>query len=635
MAKVVPSMSGQLQTQLTRSLERILEEAHLSGELRLSGRKLKDFPRTGGKYDLSDTVIADLSKNRFWELPVEVTKFWSLEKLYCYHNVIRSVPESIVFLQSLVYLDLSRNHLSSLPVAICQLPLEILLIANNRLTALPEELGRCKTLMELDVSCNQITHLPPQLGQLSQLRVLNVRNNLLLELPIEVTYLKLIRLDLSENRIATLPVELRTMTSLVSLDLAHNPLVSPPASICTRGRVHVFKYLELRSAKEDKVRGGGTWTGRKLSELRNKQRQYNGGMSTPSTLSPADSSINNSEEGLNELGKKRLERSSSEREVNRQNSKESGIKSLSSSSSSLGSRYSKGGSGLVNGTTSLSPTIEQVSNANGLVSTEMKSHQHVQSYREYKESLRQQRAHDNIYRPRQASEEAALNATTNHIMDGDKGVSTIDAAASINKRPVQKVTPSQNTNYSPTSNSPENNSTYMKPPAPQLVTTSIGYVGPGTGMPSPPRPMNWNRNVPPDKLSFTMRREFEKAKEEAELIQQLRTNIETRLKMSLPTDLAPALSDGVVLCHLANHVRPRSVASIHVPSPAVPKLTMARCRRNVDNFLEACRRIGVEEKLVCCAGDILEGRGLVQVAITVGELLRFHQPRSPAHGPHP
>lgn len=27
--------------------------------------------------------------------------------------------------------------------------------------------------------------------------------------------------------------------------------------------------------------------------------------------------------------------------------------------------------------------------------------------------------------------------------------------------------------------------------------------------------------------------------------------------------------DGVVLCHLANHIRPRSVASIHVPSPAV------------------------------------------------------------------
>lgn len=51
-------MSGQLQSNLARSLEKILEEAHLSGELKLSGRKLKEFPHTGRKYNLSDTVIA-------------------------------------------------------------------------------------------------------------------------------------------------------------------------------------------------------------------------------------------------------------------------------------------------------------------------------------------------------------------------------------------------------------------------------------------------------------------------------------------------------------------------------------------------------------------------------------------------
>nr|CAI5867857.1 unnamed protein product [Callosobruchus analis] len=148
--------------------------------------------------------------------------------------------------------------------------------------------------------------------------------------------------------------------------------------------------------------------------------------------------------------------------------------------------------------------------------------------------------------------------------------------------------------------------------------------------------ISWDREVmgqgkSPDKMSFTMRREIDKAKEESELINQLRNIIETRLKMVLPEDLAPALTDGVVLCHLANHIRPRSVASIHVPSPAVPKLTMARCRRNVDNFLEACRKIGVDENLMCCASDVLEGRGLVQVAITVSELLRFHTPKSPLH----
>lgn len=104
--------------------------------------------------------------------------------------------------------------------------------------------------------------------------------------------------------------------------------------------------------------------------------------------------------------------------------------------------------------------------------------------------------------------------------------------------------------------------------------------------------MSWNRDISTsEKLSFTMRREFDRQKEESELIEQLRKVsslkkklfdeiffnkilfvfqiIETRLKMTLPKDVASALTDGVVLCHLANHVRPRSVASIHVPSPQV------------------------------------------------------------------
>lgn len=63
-------MSGHIQKQLTRSLERIIEEAQLSGELKLSGRKLKDFPKTGkfsacAKYNLHDTVFAGQYLYRF------------------------------------------------------------------------------------------------------------------------------------------------------------------------------------------------------------------------------------------------------------------------------------------------------------------------------------------------------------------------------------------------------------------------------------------------------------------------------------------------------------------------------------------------------------------------------------------
>lgn len=129
------------------------------------------------------------------------------------------------------------------------------------------------------------------------------------------------------------------------------------------------------------------------------------------------------------------------------------------------------------------------------------------------------------------------------------------------------------------------------------------------------------RNLESIDPQFTIRRKMEQMREEKELVEQLRESIEMRLKVTLHEDLGAALMDGVVLCHLANHVRPRSVASIHVPSPAVPKLSMAKCRRNVENFLEACRKLGVPEEKLCLPHHILEEKGLVKVGTTVQALL--------------
>lgn len=57
---------------LTRSLEKILDECSASGELKLANRKLKDFPKYYGKFNLSDTVFAgkqshySLRSHRCW-----------------------------------------------------------------------------------------------------------------------------------------------------------------------------------------------------------------------------------------------------------------------------------------------------------------------------------------------------------------------------------------------------------------------------------------------------------------------------------------------------------------------------------------------------------------------------------------
>lgn len=83
--------------------------------------------------------------------------------------------------------------------------------------------------------------------------------------------------------------------------------------------------------------------------------------------------------------------------------------------------------------------------------------------------------------------------------------------------------------------------------------------------------------------------------DEKELMAQLRQVLESRLQRPLPEDLAEALANGVILCQLANQLRPRSVPFIHVPSPAVPKLSALKSRKNVESFLEACRKMGVPE----------------------------------------
>uniref|UniRef100_A0A915KX18 Uncharacterized protein n=1 Tax=Romanomermis culicivorax TaxID=13658 RepID=A0A915KX18_ROMCU len=174
---------------LSRTLDSVFEEAQLTGLLSLSNRNLKEFPTISSRFDLSDTVEADLSKNRFVEFPVHLAEYISLEALHLCNNCIRSIPIAVQHLQSLSYLDLSRNYLRWIPPELCLLPLEVLLLRNNCLSLLPREIYMTSnTLMELDVSCNKLEALPNEIGAMKALRVLNVRENLLKELPTGIIY---------------------------------------------------------------------------------------------------------------------------------------------------------------------------------------------------------------------------------------------------------------------------------------------------------------------------------------------------------------------------------------------------------------------------------------------------------------
>uniref|UniRef100_A0AAY5EWQ4 Calponin-homology (CH) domain-containing protein n=1 Tax=Electrophorus electricus TaxID=8005 RepID=A0AAY5EWQ4_ELEEL len=582
-----------------RSLDRALDEATTTGCLNLSGRKLKEFPRSAAIHDLTDTTRADLSRNRLSELPVEVCMYVSLENLNLYQNCLRSLPESLINLQALTYLNISRNQLCTLPAHVCSLPLKVLIACNNKLVSLPEELGHLRQLTELDVSCNEIQTLPSQVGQLEALRDLNIRRNHLVRLPPELAELPLVRLDFSCNKVTVIPVCYRNLRHLQSMVLDNNPLQSPPAQICIKGKIHIFKYLNMEACKitpdlpdyDRRPLGFGScveelYAGRPYGALDSGFNSVDSGDKRWSGNEPSDE--------LSDLPLRVAEITKEQRRERDRKRDEHRTGSLQ---------------------------------ANGTLETELEQIDFIDSctWEEEEEDIRP-RTGDSV-------------SLSSQFMAYIERRITREVRCFIWQSPLEFVhvpTPSLTSH------------TFLHT---FLVSVCLAISIHGLTLSSllhqtlyPSR-----RSTHTDDSALFMVRAYQHEENtgipcQTALINQSYLpflflccfsslfNIESRLKVSLPSDLGAALTDGVVLCHLANHVRPRSVPSIHVPSPAVPKLTMAKCRRNVENFLEACRRIGVPQSQLCLPLHILEERGLPQVAGTVRALLDLAPPK---HSPSP
>ncbi|XP_033711601.1 DISP complex protein LRCH3 isoform X3 [Tursiops truncatus] len=675
----------------SRSLDRALEEAAVTGVLSLSGRKLREFPRGAANHDLTDTTRADLSRNRLSEIPIEACHFVSLENLNLYQNCIRYIPEAILNLQALTFLNISRNQLSTLPVHLCDLPLKVLIASNNKLVSLPEEIGHLRHLTELDVSCNEIQTIPSQIGNLEALRDLNVRRNHLVRLPEELAELPLIRLDFSCNKITTIPVCYRNLRHLQMITLDNNPLQSPPAQICIKGKIHIFKYLNIQACKiapdlpdyDRRPMGFGScheelysgrpygaldsgfnsvdsgdkrWSGNeptdefsdlplRVAEITKEQRlrresQYqenrssiivtNGGVEHDLDQIDYIDSCTAEEEEEEVRPPKGLDSDSlssqfmayiEQRRISHEGSPVKPVPMREFQKTEDTRRYSHQNrvpaepSSLL----SLSPSHNQFSHAD--LELHRRREQLIERTRREAQLAALQYEEEKI-RTKQIQRDAVLDFVKQKAsqspqkqhspLDGEcpfpsrRSQHTDDSALLVNDHRSNAVS------SSPTTETVHHSPAYSFPAAIQRnqaqrpesflfrgavrAETNKGHASPLLSSSAPTT----------DFKDPVTRQNSRQREEELELIDQLRKHIEYRLKVSLPCDLGAALTDGVVLCHLANHVRPRSVPSIHVPSPAVPKLTMAKCRRNVENFLEACRKIGVPQDNLCSPSDILQ-----------------------------
>ncbi|XP_060006414.1 DISP complex protein LRCH3 isoform X9 [Lagenorhynchus albirostris] len=604
----------------SRSLDRALEEAAVTGVLSLSGRKLREFPRGAANHDLTDTTRADLSRNRLSEIPIEACHFVSLENLNLYQNCIRYIPEAILNLQALTFLNISRNQLSTLPVHLCDLPLKVLIASNNKLVSLPEEIGHLRHLTELDVSCNEIQTIPSQIGNLEALRDLNVRRNHLVHLPEELAELPLIRLDFSCNKITTIPVCYRNLRHLQMITLDNNPLQSPPAQICIKGKIHIFKYLNIQACKiapdlpdyDRRPMGFGScheelYSGRPYGALDSGFNSVDSGDKRWSGNEPTDE-FSDLPLRVAEITKEQRLRRESQYQENRSSIivTNGGVEHdldqidyIDSCTAEEEEEEVRPPKGLDSDSLSsqFMAYIEQrrISHEGSPVKpVPMREFQKTEDTRRY--------SHQNRV-PAEPSSLLSLSPSHNQFSHADlelhrRREQLIErtrreaqlAALQYEEEKIRTKQIQRDAVLDFVKNDHRSNAISSSP------TTETGHASPLLSSSAPTT----------DFKDPVTRQNSRQREEELELIDQLRKHIEYRLKVSLPCDLGAALTDGVVLCHLANHVRPRSVPSIHVPSPAVPKLTMAKCRRNVENFLEACRKIGVPQDNLCSPSDILQ-----------------------------
>ncbi|XP_047569566.1 leucine-rich repeat and calponin homology domain-containing protein 4 isoform X3 [Lutra lutra] len=630
----------------SRSAERALEEAVATGTLNLSNRRLKHFPRGAARsYDLSDITQADLSRNRFPEVPEAACQLVSLEGLSLYHNCLRCLNPALGNLTALTYLNLSRNQLSSLPPYICQLPLRVLIISNNKLGALPPDISALGSLRQLDVSGNELQALPAELCSLPSLRDLSVRRNQLSALPDELGDLPLVRLDFSCNRVSRIPVSFCRLRHLQVILLDSNPLQSPPAQICLKGKLHIFKYLSTEAGR----RGGSA-----LGDLAPSRppsfspcpaedlfpgRRYDGGLD--SGFHSVDSgskrwSGNESTDEFSELSFRISELAREPRgprERREDGSADGDPEQIDFIDSHVPGEDEERGAAEEQRPPELSPVAGDTEKAPSSrreepAGEERRRPDTLQLWQERErrqQQQQQQQQHSALWgAPRKdsflklgirAAGGGAAASSTQASYDGmPKSSATQPGASGGQGAPAPTPAPG------PTSQEPLPAAGPATVPAPRplgsiqrpnsFLFRSSSQSGSGPSSPD----------------SVLRPRRSPQLLDEKELMAQLRQVLESRLQRPLPEDLAEALASGVILCQLANQLRPRSVPFIHVPSPAVPKLSALKSRKNVESFLEACRKMGVPEESLCQPHHILEeegapGRGLPYIAAVIHALL--------------
>ncbi|XP_020240788.1 plant intracellular Ras-group-related LRR protein 7 isoform X2 [Asparagus officinalis] len=196
-----------------------------TGIVALRDFKLKVLP--GEIFEVGSSVrTLDLTNNKIVEIPSDIGKLVSAQRLVLASNLIERLPNNLGNLRSLKVLTLDGNRLRNLPDECALSRLEQLSITNNILICLPNTVGHLHNLLILNVSSNKLKSLPESIGGCTSLEEFQANDNLIEELPLSICNLiHLKSLFLNKNNMHQLPQNLlRGCKALQNLSLHDNPI---------------------------------------------------------------------------------------------------------------------------------------------------------------------------------------------------------------------------------------------------------------------------------------------------------------------------------------------------------------------------------------------------------------------------
>jgi hypothetical protein len=160
-----------------------LKNGELKGikTLKLS-EQISHFPEE--IFELADTLeYLDLSTNNLSSLPEDFGRLQKLKIFFCSENQFTVLPGVLADCPLLDIVGFKSNQIETVPAEALNPNLRWLILTNNQVNELPAEIGNCTRIQKLMLAGNRLKELPSSLSQCKNLELLRIAANQLNELP--------------------------------------------------------------------------------------------------------------------------------------------------------------------------------------------------------------------------------------------------------------------------------------------------------------------------------------------------------------------------------------------------------------------------------------------------------------------